>query len=127
MKSKTINRSKKIMCNVAKYERQRLYFLCAFTMPTIVVLLFVTVYSTHNTIARFRYKMSIAQINEIKSEENQNLTTIKQVAINIAEETYKGTLGLGVGSLGLAFLLTRKTKLTQIPNRLRDTQRYISN
>lgn len=127
MKPKTINCSKKIMSDVAKYERQRLYFLCALTMPTIIVLLCVTVYSTHNTIARFRHKMSIAQINEIKSEENQNLATIKQVAINIAEETYKGTLGLGVGSLGLAFVLTRKTRLTQIPNRLRDTQRYISN
>lgn len=127
MKSKTTNCFKKIMCNVAKCERQRLYFLCVLTMPTIVVLLFVTVYSTHNTIARFRYKMSTSQINEIKTEENQNMATIKQIAINIAEETYKGTLGLGIGSLGLAFLLTHKTKLTQIPNRLRDTQRYISN
>ncbi|MCS7092693.1 MAG: hypothetical protein NZM26_05100 [Patescibacteria group bacterium] len=119
--------SKEIMHSVAKCERQKLYLLCAATMPTLIVLLCVTAYSTHSTIARFKHKNFLQASQNITSEENQNLATAKQFAINVFEETYKGTLGLGIGSVALALFLTHKTKLTQIPTRLRQTQKYLSN
>lgn len=127
MNKKSTDCSKEVMCDVADCERKRLYLLCAATLPTLVVLLCVTAYSTHNTISRVRQKAFIPIAEEIAVGSNKDIMAFRQFVVNIFEETYKGTLGLGLGSLTLALIVSHKTKLTQIPSRLRQTQKYLSN
>jgi hypothetical protein len=116
--------TKSIMCEVALCQKKRLIVMCSATLPILIMLTSVTIYSTQHTVRRLNDKNFFDGIAHISVNSKQVLPESKLLFDSLAPEFYEGSLGIGIASLVLGIFVANKTDITSIRSRFKQTKRY---